>query len=56
MEYKWNKDCRHFPGTMPCEILKENEYTSCEECGFYEPVKKVLIIKYGAARIIKNTQ
>ena len=55
MKYKWNYDCRSFPGTFACDILRANNYKSCEDCKFYEPVKKILIVKYGAAGDILRT-
>jgi len=56
MEFKWNQDCKHFPGVWPCDILKSEGYKSCEECNFYEPSsKRVLIIKLGAMGDVLRT-
>ena len=56
MEYKWKKDCKSFPGVYACDVLRANDYASCEDCKFYEPIKKILIIKYGAAGdILRST-
>lgn len=50
MKHKWNKDCKSFPGSYACDILKAENYTDCGDCKYYEPYsKKILIIKLGAA-------
>ena len=54
-EFKFNRDCKSFPGRWACDIMTAEGYMSCKECKFYEPVKKVLIIKYGAAGDILRT-
>jgi len=52
---KVNYDCRHFKGDMPCYYHKK-EGLVCEDCHFYSPVKKrVLIIKLGAAGDVIRT-
>ena len=56
MESKWNRDCKSFPGVWACDILKAENYKSCEECNFYEPYsKRVLIIKLGAMGDVLRT-
>src|SRR3989344_942973 len=54
---KWNRDCRSFPGTYSCEIMTSEGYESCENCKFYDPItKKILILKLGAmGDVIRTT-
>ena len=56
MNYHWKTDCRSFLGTYPCNLLKSEELKSCEDCLFYEPTtKKILIIKLGASGDVIRT-
>ena len=46
---KFKRDCKSFPENYACEIMTAEGYQDCEECNFYEPIgKKILIIKLGA--------
>lgn len=56
MIYKWKKDCKSFIGVYACDTLKAENYKSCEECRFYDPIsKKILIIKLGAMGDVLRT-
>lgn len=56
MKYKWKRDCRSFAGIYACDVLKSENYKSCEECRFYDPIsKKILIIKLGAMGDVLRT-
>ena len=54
---KFNRDCKSFPGTFSCEIMTAEGFKDCEDCPFYEPIsKKILIIKLGAmGDVIRTT-
>lgn len=51
-----NADCRFFKGDVPCKPHKD-EGVHCEDCSYYTPVKKkILIIKLGAmGDVIRTT-
>lgn len=53
---KFNADCLHFLGHIPCKPHKEHGY-HCENCKAYTPIeKKILIIKLGAmGDVIRTT-
>ncbi len=56
MQYKWNRNCKSFPGTYACNILKDENQDSCENCKFYEPIDtKILIIKLGSMGDVLRT-
>jgi len=56
MKYKWNKDCKSFPGTYSCEVMTSEQYKDCKDCKFYETIsKKILIIKLGAIGDVLRT-
>lgn len=56
MQHKWNYDCKSFPGTRACDVLKSEGYEDCGECKFYEPIsKKILVIKLGAMGDVLRT-
>lgn len=56
MEICWNRDCREYKGTQPCEVLRAEGYTSCAECEYYDPKgTRILIIKLGAAGDVLRT-
>ena len=53
---KWNRDCKSFPGIYACDIMKSESYKDCNDCKFYEPIsKKILIIKLGAMGDVLRT-
>lgn len=54
---EWNRDCRSFPGIYSCDIMTAENYESCQECNFYDPInKKILIMKLGAiGDVIRTT-
>ncbi len=56
MQIKYNTDCRHFRGDLPCKPHKENN-VHCEDCQFYDKTDgKILIIKFGAiGDVIRTT-
>ena len=56
-EFKFNRNCKSFPGRWACDIMTAEGYMSCKECKFYEPVsKRILIIKLGAmGDVIRTT-
>jgi ADP-heptose:LPS heptosyltransferase len=50
-----NYNCRNFIGDMPCHSHKEHGIL-CNQCQFYEPVtKRILIIKLAAAGDVLRT-
>ena len=53
---KFNADCLHFKGDVPCLPHKENGY-HCDNCPKYTPIsKRILIIKLGAiGDVIRTT-
>lgn len=53
---KFNADCLHFLGHVPCKPHKEHGY-HCENCKAYSPIeKRILIIKLGAmGDVIRTT-
>lgn len=53
---KFNADCLHFKGDVPCLPHKENGY-HCNNCPKYTPIsKRILIIKLGAiGDVIRTT-
>ena len=53
---KFNADCLHFLGHIPCKPHKEQGF-HCENCPAYTPIeKKILIIKLGAmGDVIRTT-
>ncbi len=56
MKYKWNRDCRSYIGRYACDLVRSEDYTSCEDCPFYEPTgKRVLLIKLGAMGDVLRT-
>ncbi len=56
MKYKWNRDCRAYLGKYACDSIRLEDYTSCEDCQFYDPIgKKILIIKLGAMGDVLRT-
>lgn len=53
---KWNKKCRFFNEDYACETLSTENYTSCQECKFFQEYsKKILIIKLGAMGDVLRT-
>ena len=56
MQHKWHYDCKSFPGTRACDVLKSEGYSDCGECKFYEPIsKKILVVKLGAMGDVLRT-
>ncbi len=56
MKHKWNRNCRSFIGTYPCEISVAENLLDCTDCSFYEPIqKRILIIKLGALGDVLRT-
>lgn len=56
MKYKWNRNCKSFPGIYACEVMTAQAYKDCKDCKFYEPIsKKILIIKLGAIGDVLRT-
>lgn len=56
LKYKWNRDCREFRGKFACDSIRDEGYTSCEDCKFYDKIgKRVLIIKLGAMGDVLRT-
>jgi len=56
MKYKWNRNCRSYLGKYACDSIRYEGYTSCEDCNFYDPIgKKILIIKLGAMGDVLRT-
>ena len=53
---KFNADCLHFLGHIPCKPHKEQGF-HCENCPAYMPIeKRILIIKLGAmGDVIRTT-
>ncbi len=56
MRYNWKRDCRSYLGKYACDSIRFENYTSCEDCKFYEPIgEKILIIKLGAMGDVLRT-
>lgn len=56
MQHKWHYDCKSFPGTRACDVLKSEGYSDCGECKFYDPIsKKILVVKLGAMGDVLRT-
>ncbi len=53
---KWKPECRFFNEEHACETLTSEGYESCDECKFFSPYsKKILIIKLGALGDVLRT-
>lgn len=53
---KFNRDCKEFSGVYSCDTMKFEKYKDCENCRFYQPEgKKILIIKLGAIGDVLRT-
>lgn len=51
------RECKHFKGHVPCTYHKTHKVEDCDNCKFYKPIqKKILIIKIGAlGDVIRTT-
>ena len=52
----WKRDCKSFNSLYACDVLAAENYRDCQDCKFYEPFsKKILIIKLGAMGDVLRT-